>query len=203
MSEKELTQTEIEKIVEGQIKNERQLNGKKDFPGVKVLANSVSNRMNNIIATNITIAVGSRIQGQKCEIYVNDMPVKLDAKHVCYPDVSVVNGTPEFADNQSTMLMNPTIAFDVFSKNTSFQDKTEKLECYLAMTSIREYVLIKEDEMRVEHYAKQNPKQWVYKIYNERDDVISLDSVNCKISIAEIYAQVKFSSAEAQAKAVS
>ena len=202
MNEKELTQTEIDEIIEGQIKNERHLNGKNDSAGVRVLANSVSNRMNNIIATNITIAVGSRVQGQKCELYVNDMPVKLDDKHVCYPDVVIVSGNPAFVDNQSTMLTNPTVAFDVFSKNTSFQDKTEKLECYLAMASIREYVLIKEDEMRVEHYSKQNPKQWVYKIYNERDDVISLDSINCKVSIAEIYAQVKFSSAEAQAKAV-
>lgn len=202
MNEKELTQTEIDEIIEGQIKNERHLNGKNDFAGVRVLANSVSNRMNNIIATNITIAVGSRVQGQKCELYVNDMPVKLDDKHVCFPDVVIVSGNPSFVDNQSTMLTNPTVAFDVFSKNTSFQDKTEKLECYLAMSSIREYVLIKEDEMRVEHYAKQNAKQWIYKIYNERDDVISLDSINCKVSIAEIYAQVKFNSAEAQAKAV-
>ena len=159
--------------------------------------------MNNIIAANVTIAIGSRIQGQKCEIYVNDMPVKLDAKHICYPDVVVVSGEPQFVDKESDMLLNPTVSFDIFSKNTSFQDKTEKLECYLAMASIREYILIKEDEMRVEHYAKQNAKQWVYKIYNERDDVISIDSVNCKISIAEIYAQVKFAGGEAQAKAVS
>ncbi|MEJ7665419.1 MAG: hypothetical protein WKG07_40795 [Hymenobacter sp.] len=39
------------------------------------------------------------------------------------------------------------------------------------MDSIREYLLIKEDEMRVEHYAKQNAKQWIYRIYNDRDEV--------------------------------
>ena len=187
MSEKEATATS-----ETQVKPERSNTGKKEFAGAKLLANSVSNRMNNIIAANVTIAIGSRIQGQKCEIYINDMPVRLDAKHICYPDVVVVSGEPQFVDKESDMLTNPTVSFDIFSKNTSFQDKTEKLECYLAMASIREYILIKEDEMRVEHYAKQNAKQWVYKIYNERDDVISIDSVNCKISIAEIYAQVKF-----------
>ncbi|MCY7374758.1 MAG: Uma2 family endonuclease [Pyrinomonadaceae bacterium] len=195
MSEKELSQNEPPPAVENQMKT-----GKKHFSGVRLLANSVSNRMNNIIATNVTIAIGSRIQGQKSEIYVNDMPVKLDAKHICYPDVVVVSGVPQFVDKECDMLVNPTVAFDIFSKNTSFQDKTEKLECYLAMGSIREYVLIKEDEMRVEHYSKQNAKQWIYKIYNERDDVISVDSINCKISIAEIYAQVKFVGGEAQAK---
>lgn len=203
MSEKNTIQTERNQAVESQVKTERPLTGKKDLADVRLLANSVSNRMNNIIATNIAIAVGSRVQGQKCEIYVNDMPVKLDAKHICYPDVVIVSGEPAFVDRESDMLLNPTVSFDIFSKNTSFQDKTEKLECYLAMSSIREYVLIKEDEMRVEHYVKQNAKQWIYKIYNERDDVVSIDAINCKISIAEIYAQVKFGSAEAQAKAVS
>lgn len=196
MSEKNTTPTAAQ-ISEAQIKTERLPAGKRELAGVRLLANSVSNRMNNIIATNITIAVGSRVQGQKCELYVNDMPVKLDAKHICYPDVVIVSGEPQFVDRESDMLLNPTVAFDIFSKNTSFQDKTEKLECYLAMASIREYVLIKEDEMRVEHYAKQNAKQWIYKIYNERDDVMSLDSVNCKISMAEIYAQVKFGQAVA------
>ena len=174
--------------------------GKKVFADFRLLANSVSNRMNNIIAANVTIAIGSRVQGQKCELYINDMPVKLDAKHICYPDVIIVSGDPQFADKESDLLLNPTVAFDVFSKNTSFQDKTEKLECFLAMTSIREYILVKEDEMRVEHYAKQNAKQWVYKIYNERDDVISIDSVNCKISIAEIYAQVKLANGGVKAQ---
>jgi hypothetical protein len=35
--------------------------------------------------------------------------------------------------------------------------------------------------MRIEHYARQNAKQWIYRIYNERDDVISLESINCKL----------------------
>jgi len=196
MSEKSLSPTEKNYGVENYLKSERQSAIKREFSNVKLLANSVSNRMNNLIATNITIAVGSRVQGQKCEIYVNDMPVKLDAKHICYPDVVVVSGEPSFVDRENDMLLNPTVSFDIFSKNTSFQDKTEKLECYLAMNSIREYILIKEDEMRVEHYAKQNPKQWIYRIYNERDEIISVDSISCKVSLAEIYAQVKFGQPE-------
>jgi len=44
--------------------------------------------------------------------------------------------------------------------------------------------------MRVEHYARQNQKQWIYRIYNEKDDVISIDAAGCKISMQEIYAKV-------------
>jgi hypothetical protein len=56
--------------------------------------------------------------------------------------------------------------------------------------------------MRIEHYAKQSPKQWMYRIYDERDDVISLDSINCKISLVEIYAQIKLGESELSSRAV-
>lgn len=203
MNDKELPQAERKSTVEEYQKMERSSPTRSEFFDGKILANAPSNRSNNLIATNATIAIGSRLQGQKCEIYVNDMRVKLSQKHICYPDVVIVNGVPSFTDNAFDTLVNPTVAIDIFSKNTSFQDKTEKLESYLALASIREYLLIKEDEMRVEHYAKQNPKQWIYRIYDTREDVISVDSVNCKVSLAEIYAQIKFAQAEVKSQAVS
>ena len=55
--------------------------------------------------------------------------------------------------------------------------------------------------MRVEHYAWQNAKQWIYRIYNEREDVIALDSINCKLSLSEIYAQVNLRESELNFKA--
>ena len=202
MNDKELSPNDKKYTIEEYQKMERRSATKSEFFDGKILANAVSNRSNNLIATNATIAIGSRLQGQKCEIYVNDMRVKLSPKHVCYPDVVIVNGVPSFTDNAFDTLVNPTVAIDILSKNTSFQDKTEKLECYLALTSIREYLIIKEDEMRVEHYFKQNPKQWIYRIYDTREDVISVDSVNCKVSVAEIYAQIKFVQAEVKSQAV-
>ena len=66
----------------------------------------------------------------------------------------------------------------------------------------KETDLLKEDEMRVEHYARQNQKQWIYRIYNERDDVISLESIGVKIGLSEIYAQIKFRQAEFASRAV-
>ena len=130
------------------------------------------------------------------------MRVKLNSNFICYPDLVAVNGEPKFADSGQDLLLNPTLVIDIFSNNTNSSDKTQKLESFLAMESIRECLLLKEDEMRVEHYARQNAKQWIYRIYNERDDVIALDSLNCKVSLAEFYSQVKFGHAEISSRAV-
>lgn len=193
MSEKASNQAEKKHTAEEYLKGERESSAKSEFNDGQILGKNNSNRWHNLIATNTAIAVGSRLHNHKCDIYVNAMCVQLKSTRYCYPDVVIVNGEPQFADNNFDVLTNPTVIVEVFSGKTNTSDKTEKLENYLAMDSIRECLLIKEDEMRVEHYAKQNAKQWIYRIYNERDDVISIEAVNCKVSLQEIYAQLKFS----------
>lgn len=192
MSEKILTQTEKIYTAEDYLKFERRDANKQEFSNGNVLNSTGSSRRHNLIGSNTTIAIGSRVRGHKCEVYVNDMRVKLAPHNYCYPDVVVVNGDPKFEGKELDILLNPTVIVEIMSKSTLNHDKTEKLDRYLAMESVREIMLIKEEDMRVEHYHKQTINQWTYKIYGNREDVISIESINCKISLSEIYSQIKF-----------
>jgi Uma2 family endonuclease len=183
-----------------------------DFPGTKrnaaestggnVLGHSGSDRWHNLIVSNVAVGLGSRMHGHKNEIYISNMRLKLRNGLICYPDISIVAGEPAFTDQRSDVLLNPTVIVDIFSGNSDSMEKTKKLESFLESESVKEVILIKQDEMRIEHFARQNQKQWIYRIYNERDDVASLDSVNCKISLQEVYANIKFRQAEFSSKAV-
>ncbi len=188
--------------VDDYLTSERQSVSKNEYMNGKVLGRSGSNRWHNLLVSNIAIGVGSRLHNHKCEIYISNIRVKLESNFICYPDIAIVNGEPQFVDRSLDVLLNPTVLVDVFSNDMHTSAKTTKLESFLAMSSIKECLLVKEDEMRVEHYARQNAKQWLYKIYNERDDVISLDSIGCKISMQEVYAQIKFRQTELSSKAV-
>ena len=182
--------------------SERQSAVKNEYLNGRVVGRSGSNRWHNLIVTNIAVAVGSRIHSGKTDMYLSNMKVRLKNNFICYPDVVIVNGEPIFADQSNDLLVNPTVVVEIISQATNTLDKTQKLESFLAMDSIRECLLVKEDEMRIEHYLKQNAKQWTYKIYNERDDVASMESIGCKISLSEIYAQIKFGHAPLSSSAV-
>src|SRR5258708_14927456 len=117
--------------------------------GGKLISKDSSNRWHNLIASNIATALGSRLKGNKCDIYVNGMRVKLKNNLSCYPDVVVVNGEPTFADQNADVLLNPTVVFEIVSSATNPLNKSAKLESYLAMDSIKEGVMLKADEMRV------------------------------------------------------
>ena len=183
-------------------KPERRDVGKTEFLEGKVVAKPAANRWHNLITTNFAIALGSRIQKGSCEVYANDMQVRLGKNSICFPDVVVINGEPTFADGNSDLLLDPTIVIEVFSGLSKSTDRTQKLEGFLAIPKIKECLLVNETEMRIEHYARQNAKQWIYRIYNERDDVISLESIHVKLSVAEVYAQVKLKESELSSKAV-
>lgn len=202
MNEKALNQPLRKASIDDYMLTERNSSTKHEFMNGRVLPRPASNRWHSLIVSNITIALGSRMHGHKSEIYVGNMRVRLQKNFITYPDLIVANGEPSFADSNLDLLLNPTVVCEVISNSTNTSDKTQKLESFLAMDSIKECLVIKEDEMRVEHYAKQNPKQWIYRIYNERDDVISLDSINCKISLSEVYAQIKLRQTEISSAAV-
>lgn len=202
MSERPHAATPKFKSQEDYLMSERQSAVKSEYLNGRVIGRSGSNRWHNLIVSNVAIAIGSRIHGTKTDIYIGNMRVRLKNNFICYPDVVFVNGEPNFADPANDLLLNPTVVVEVISSATNSTDKTQKLESFLALDSVKECILVKEDEMRIEHYAKQNAKQWIYKIYNERDDVVSMDSINCKVSLAEIYAQVKLGQSQLSSSAV-
>ena len=202
MNDKVFGQNAKKTSVDDYLNTERHSSARHDFVDGRVIARAGGNRWHNVLTANTAIALGSRMHGHKSEIYISNMRVKLKNNYICYPDVIVVNGEPTFADQNSDLLLNPTVIVEIFSNQTNSSDKTNKLESYLAMETIKEFVLLKEEEMRVEHYARQNAKQWIYRIYNERDDVISLESINCKVSVSEVYSPVKTKQTELSSKAV-
>jgi Uma2 family endonuclease len=162
---------------------------------------SAAGRWHNLLVSNTAIGIGSRLHGHKCEIYIGGMGVKLGGI-ISFPDIAIVNGEPTFQDQKSDLLLNPTIVIEVVSVTTASSEKTKTLESYLELASIKELLILKQDEMRVEHYARQNQRQWLYRIYNERDDVVSLDSIGCKIALQDIYANIKLRQAEISSRSI-
>jgi Uma2 family endonuclease len=178
--------------VEDYLSFERNNLNKNEFYNGKIIASKSSSRRHSLIGSNITIALGSRLRRHKCEIYNSNMHVKLSENNFSYPDVIIVKGDPTFCGKEFDVLTNPTVIIEILSEKTMFKDKTEKLEQYLQMDSVQEYLLVDEAKMRVEHYLKQNKKHFMYRIYTEQDEMVSFDSIDCKTVLSELYAKIEY-----------
>jgi len=171
---------------------EREAEDKHEFIDGEIVAMAGASREHNLIGTNTTIILGVQLRGKGCEIYANDMRVRMKKGRYGYPDIVVVCEKPNFADDEFDVLLNPLIVVEVLSKTTRFRDKTEKLKTYQKMESIRDVLLIEQTEPRIEHYIKQTPNQWLLRIYEYLGETIVLESLGCELPVAEIYAQIEF-----------
>ncbi len=171
---------------------EREAEEKHEFVDGEIVVMAGASREHNLIGVNVSSELRFGLKGSKWEVYANDMRVWMRNRRYGYPDVVVVCGEPQFDDEEFDVLLNPTVVVEVLSKSTRFRDKTEKLIAYQKMESLRECLLIEQIESRVEHYIKQTSKQWLLKIYEDLSETVTLESINCRLPLAEIYAQIEF-----------
>ncbi|MGA9998395.1 MAG: Uma2 family endonuclease [Pyrinomonadaceae bacterium] len=170
---------------------ERAAETKSEYFNGEVFAMVGASRKHNLIATNIIIELGRQLKGKPCETYTNDMRVKIPATGLyTYPDVVVVCGEPEFEDEHVDTLLNPTLLVEVLSRSTQSYDRIEKFGYYRTIESLAEYLLVAQDEYRVEQYVKQADKRWLLSDVRSLDSTVELASVLCVLPLTEVYDRV-------------
>jgi Uma2 family endonuclease len=121
------------------------------------------------------------------------MRVKVEATGLyTYPDVVAVCGERRLERRGTDTLLNPTLIFEVLSPTTESYDRGRKFENYRQIESLREYVLIAQDEARVQCYRRQADGTWIFAEASGRDGSLRLTSVEATLSLAEVYSGVEF-----------
>ena len=151
-----------------------------------------ASRKHNLVGVNITGELHRQLRGRPCELYANDMRVRLPSKRVyTYPDLVVVCGEPQFEDDELDTLLNPTLITEVPSESTERYDRGRKFGFYRTVESLAEYVLVAQDEHRVEQYTKQPDGRWLLTDYRSTEDSVELASIECTLALREVYEKVE------------
>ena len=145
------------------------------------------------ITTNLTRLIGKELEGRSCEPFDSDMRVMVPACNaVFYPDLTVVCEPPRFADTGLATLLNPTLTVEVLSPSTERTDRGLKSDCYRTLESLQAYVLISQDEPRIELFSRQPDGSWRYDVATGLQANLPLGTIDCELRLAEVYARVVF-----------
>jgi Uma2 family endonuclease len=173
---------------------ERKSEERHEYFNGEIFAMSGAKRNHNKIATNVSGLIWQHLKGKDCESYSNDMRVFVPKTGLyTYPDVVVVCGEPKFQDNVFDTLLNPTLLVEVLSESTESYDRGKKFQHYRSIESLREYVLVSQDEERIEKYLKQGDGFWVLSEAFGLDAKIKFDAIDCEIALSEVFDKVNFS----------
>lgn len=171
--------------------SERQSETKHEYFNGEVFAMVGASRKHNLIAGNIFGELRQQLKGKPCETYTNDMRVRIPATGLyTYPDVIVVCGAPKFEDEYIDTLLNPTLIVEVLSESTESYDRGKKAGFYRSVESVAAYLLVSQDEYRVEQYGKQADDRWLLTDIRSLESTVELTSVQCVLPMKEIYASL-------------
>ncbi|WGS86192.1 Uma2 family endonuclease [Methylomonas sp. UP202] len=163
---------------------------KSEFHDGQIHAMTGASREHNLITINIAGELRRQLKNRPCEAYVNDMRVKASkARSYHYPDIAVVCGKPEFEDTQLDTLLNPTLLIEVLSPSTEAYDRGAKFAHYRKIASLREYLLVTQDQPGIERYLRQG-EVWIMSESLGLDASVSLESIDCQLSLREVYDKV-------------
>ena len=189
----ETTATRTLLTPEEYLAKERKALTKSEYRDGQVHALPGASRKHNLIAVHITGELYIQLRTRSCEVYTNDMRVKVSSAGLyTYPDVVVVCDEPRFEDTHFDTLLNPTVLIEVLSPLTAAYDRGEKFASYQKLDSLCEYVLISQDSICVEHYLREG-QEWNLTEFRSLSDVFRLVSIGCELSLQAIYAKVQFS----------
>jgi len=123
---------------------------------------------------------------QSCQLFTSDMKVRLSIagqEIFYYPDL-VLSCDPN--DRATYFRERPCLIVEVLSEATERIDRREKLLAYQTIPSLREYILVAQDQMRVETYRRGN--DWRPEVITE--GAVSVECLDVDIAIETIYEDV-------------
>ena len=173
---------------------ERAASSKSDFIDGEVIPMSGASEAHNLISLSFGAELRRVFKGRKFRVYPSDMKVRSPRGSYTYPDLTVAGADAQFEDGRRDILLNPLLIVEVLSPSTEANDRGRKFERYRAIDSLQTYILVSQDHSAVEVYSRESSGRWSMAAFHEGTVVIP--NPTCEISIAEIYDQVDFATAQ-------
>ena len=170
---------------EAYLKFEKDREIRHEFVAGYIYSMSGSSRIHNTIANNLMIETGSKLRGQPCRPYANDVKVHIklgNDEFYYYPDFLV---TCDPKDNHQYYVDRPTIITEVLSPSTERLDRREKFFAYMQLESLQEYILISQEKRKVILYRRETG--WEAENLNG-NQLLKLRSIALDIPLNHIYA---------------
>lgn len=188
--------------VEEYLEFERNSAERHQFIDGEIFAMAGESIKHSTVNTNLIGEIHNQLKGKNCRAFSPNMKVqsghyfkqKKNAKGLfSYPDLTVICGEPIFLDENSDVLINPKVIFEVLSPATENFDRGEKFSRYRVWNeTLTDYVLIWQDIPVIEHFQRQSDNRWLLTIIEGIESVLEIDSIEVSIKLSDIFDRIEF-----------
>jgi Uma2 family endonuclease len=166
---------------------------KNEYYRGEIFAMSGANPEHNVISSNLIAATHRQLDGGPCRPFGSDQRIKISgACLTTYPDLSIVCGRWQTDKVDKQAIINPQVIVEVLSPSTESYDRTKKFDLYKQLPSLQEYVLVSQDEPRIEQYVRQSDNTWNQRTFLTIDDTLALQTLSVRIPLSLVYQGLSF-----------
>lgn len=164
-----------------------------EFYRGEMFAMSSASHEHNTISGNLVYLLKGALRDGPCDVLASDMRVQVSLSGLyTYPDLAVICGKAQFADEHVDTLLNPKLLIEVLSSTTKSYDRGKKFEHYRQLASLQEYLLVSQGEPHIDRFVKQVDGRWALDDAHGLDGVLKLESIAAELPLVEVYRRVKF-----------
>ena len=178
-------------LVEDYLCLEQASETKHEFYQGEIFAMVGASRNHNRIAGNVFAALRAALKGTDCEAFTSDMRLRTPSGLYTYPDAMVICGPMVLSDDRLETATNPCVLVEVLSESTRSYDQNEKMNLYRLIPTLRDYVLIEQAFVNVDHWRREPSDQWTLTRHQSKDEVLQLSAVPFGLTVSEIYERVE------------
>jgi Uma2 family endonuclease len=149
-----------------------------------------------ILSVNLGRRLAEQLAGTPCRVVGSSVRVRATPTKYLLPDMIVVCGKVEVTDEHQDTLTNPKVIVEILSRSTAGYDYSEKFALYRRIESFEEYILVAQDQPRVEIFRKTPDKRWLLSTYEGLDAVAEVGSLSISFRLGEVYDGVELPEAQ-------
>jgi Uma2 family endonuclease len=171
---------------------ERETNERLEFFDGEIYSMAGVNQEHDQIEWNLSGTFRNKLRGKQCRAFLANMRLKVPSlPPYRYSDGSALCGEAIFEKIGGVdVLVNPQLIIEVLSDSTEKFDRDQKFKHYKSIESFSEYLLISQETYFVVHYLKHNEKFRMQTEYDKLEDIINLTTLDCDLTLAEIYEDI-------------
>lgn len=140
-----------------------------------------------VIIGNLYFCIRLALRESSFKVRNSEKQVKVEATGLeTYPDGVIFQTPGRFTGRGNQILLSPQVLFEVLSPSTESYDRRGKFEQYKGIETFTDYVLIAQDSVCVEHFARRGD-DWLYRAFIHRADSLKLESVGAELALDAIY----------------
>jgi len=147
-----------------------------------------------VICSNVSGELRDKIRenGKNCRPLIADVKVHIASSNsYLYPDVMVVCGDIETAEENKESITNPVLIIEVLSESTASYDRGDKFHKYRQIPSLVDYVLIEQTIEQVDIFHREQGGD-LWKISTFTDGEVHLASLDLTLALETLYEGVVF-----------